>query len=63
MAARAGRVEVSLFDGYDVTARTIAIARELEALLVADQVIDPPLDDEHCLCPRYYPELFTSAAR
>ncbi len=47
---------------YEVTDRAVAAARWVEPLLgpVADAVIDPPLDDPHCICPQRYPELWAS---
>jgi hypothetical protein len=40
--------------------RTVASAIAIEAMpaMPTLQVIDPPLDDEHCVCPKYYPELW-----
>ncbi len=56
------RVEVSLFDPdhvWDVTEETVVRARALEEWIAPELVIDPPVEREHCVCPRYYPELFT----
>lgn len=63
---RAGRLELSLSDPddpYEVTARTVASAIAIEALpaVAALSIIDPPLDDRHCVCPKYHPELFATA--
>ncbi len=57
------RLTLSLHDPdapWDVTPRAIAGARRIEPLLdpVADLLIDPPRDDEHCITPQRYPELF-----
>lgn len=36
-------------------------AEKLEAILLKSQLalIDPPVDNDHCLCPKYYPDLFS----
>ncbi|GAB4975341.1 hypothetical protein MAHJHV61_39880 [Mycobacterium avium subsp. hominissuis] len=59
----ADRVTVSLSDPDDpfsVTAAAIESALFLEARIspIAAQLIDPPLDTRHCICPKYYPELW-----
>jgi hypothetical protein len=45
---------------YVVTEEDVRVAEMLEAKIApfASQVIDPPLDYEHCFCPKYYPEFF-----
>lgn len=50
---------------WDVDETAIASARRLEPLLepLAAQVLDPPLDDRHCICPKYYPELWAPSGR
>jgi hypothetical protein len=58
-----GRLELSLSDPdepYEVTGRTVtsAVAIEAELDTAALTVVDPPLDSRHCLCPKYYPELW-----
>lgn len=55
-----GRLELSLADQTDpwrVAQGTVDTALSLEPLFdgLADRLIDPPQDDRHCLCPRYYP--------
>lgn len=55
-----GRLELSLADQKDawrVTQDTVNTALSLEPLFddLADRLIDPPQDDRHCLCPKYYP--------
>jgi hypothetical protein len=54
---RDGRIELSCPDGYDVSRPTVEQARRVEPALtsLADRVIEPPLDDPHCFCPKYYP--------
>ena len=45
---------------WDVDETAIASARRLEPLLepLDAHVLDPPQDTPHCICPRYYPELW-----
>ena len=47
---------------FDVTPRTIKAVEGVEAKLgnlgLASQIVDPPLNDKHCLCPKFYPEYF-----
>lgn len=45
---------------YEVTPLTVAWALSAETLLakVAEKIIDPPKDSHHCVCPKYYPELW-----
>lgn len=47
---------------YEVTEQAIASAQRVEALLepLAAQVIDPPQDNKHCICPKFYPEIWHS---
>ncbi|GAA3470729.1 hypothetical protein [Nonomuraea roseola] len=49
-------------DVYSVTDAAVESARAIEDLLVpvGHHVIDPPQDDRNCVCPRYYPQLWTS---
>jgi len=60
---RGGRLQLSLSDlanPYEVTASVVEAARRIEPLLaeLTARVIDPPLDDYHCLCPKYHPDLW-----
>ena len=62
-STRPGRLELRLSDPdepYEVTARTVDSAIRIEESLgvLAPSVIDPPLDDPHCVCPQYYPHLW-----
>lgn len=54
-----GRVDLSCSDGYEVTRQTLERARCVEPALkpFVDRIIEPPLDDPHCFCPRYYPDV------
>jgi hypothetical protein len=62
--SRTGRLELRLSDPdepYEVTARTVESAVRIEAALgpLTASVIDPPLDDPHCVCPKYHPHLWS----
>jgi hypothetical protein len=62
-SARPGRVELSLSDPdepYEVSAGAVAAALRIEEATgaLASSVIDPPLDDPNCVCPKYYPHLW-----
>ncbi|TWF76242.1 hypothetical protein FHX44_112131 [Pseudonocardia hierapolitana] len=62
--SRLGRLELRLSDPdqpYEVTARTVESAIRIEAALgtLTSSVIDPPLDDPHCVCPKYHPHLWS----
>jgi hypothetical protein len=50
---------------WDVDDTAIASARHLEPLLepLAAQVLEPPQDNRHCICPKYYPEFWASSGR
>ncbi|MEV6767505.1 hypothetical protein AB0N05_02625 [Nocardia sp. NPDC051030] len=61
--ASSGRLALSLSDPdtvYEVTERAVAAAVAIESALadLSAAIIDPPLDDPHCLCPKYYPHLW-----
>ena len=45
---------------FDVTASTVESALVLEPLLswITSEVIDPAFDDRHCICPKYYAQLW-----
>ncbi|MCQ4086415.1 hypothetical protein [Saccharibacillus sp. JS10] len=47
---------------FDVTPSTIKavekIERKLLELGLTEKVVDPPLNDKHCLAPKFYPEYF-----
>ncbi len=63
--AGADRVEIHVADEDDVwnvSEAAFEAAQRIEALLVplADRVIDPPRADRHCLCPQFYPEVFST---
>jgi hypothetical protein len=62
-----GRLELNIFDQdnrYVVTDRSIDGARVVEAAIapLASSLIEPPLDDKHCICPKYYPEFWRAGA-
>jgi len=54
---------ISITDPEDVWSVTEPAFRAAESLepwiaLVADAVMDPPLDNKYCICPKYYPEFW-----
>ena len=62
-STRPGRLELRLSDPdepYEVSAQAVASASAIEARLgpLTSSVIDPPLDDPHCVCPKYHPHLW-----
>jgi hypothetical protein len=51
-------VRISLHEGYEVTDAVVSRAEQVEQVLahvVLDR-IDPPVDGERCVCPKYYPD-------
>lgn len=46
---------------FDVSQTAVDEARSIEHLFdsLADILIDPPQDSPHCVCPRYYPSLWS----
>jgi hypothetical protein len=56
-----GRIKVAVSDGYDVTEAAVVRAEIIEKLLKDAPLprIEPPVDDKHCVCPKYYPEYFS----
>ncbi|OWA34056.1 hypothetical protein B9G55_17135 [Saccharibacillus sp. O16] len=60
---RSTRLIVTISDAdkpSDVTSRTIKAVEAIEAQIgdLVAQIVDPPLNDKHCLCPKFYPEYF-----
>jgi hypothetical protein len=53
-------IQIVLSDGYAVTEATVSQAEAIEEILAIASLekIDPPLDNKHCLCPKYYPQYF-----
>ncbi len=53
-------IKLSVSSLYVVTEDDVKRAETLERKLVNSplSVIDPPIDTEHYICPRYYPEYF-----
>lgn len=49
---------------YEVTRRCIEGAAAVEPLIekIVHAVIDPPRDNKHCVCPKFYPELWAARA-
>lgn len=59
-----GRLALQIADTdspYDVTEAAVRAAESVEAALapIRHLVIDPPLDRERCICPKYYPEFWS----
>lgn len=54
------RVNVSVASSYDITETDFEDARAIEVSLAQVEIsaVDPPADSKHCICPKYYPELF-----
>ena len=54
-----GRVELSCSDGYDVTKDTFERVLRIEPAVevLVDRVIEPPLDNSRCFCPKFYPDV------
>jgi hypothetical protein len=55
------QIQLSIAHGFDVTEADVERAERLERALrdVTLLRIDPPVARRHCVCPAYYPELFT----
>lgn len=58
-----GRLALQISDTdspYDVTEPAVRAAESVEPVLapIRDLVIDPPLESVHCICPKYYPDLW-----
>jgi len=48
---------------WRVTESAVESARVIEAELrplLQARVVDPPVDSERCICPKYYPEIWTA---
>lgn len=63
---RRERLVITISDAdkpFDVTPRTIKAVEKIEAKLkelgLVGQIVDPPLNDKHCLAPKFYPEYFS----
>jgi hypothetical protein len=54
------RIRISLDDDYRVTESHVKAAEAIEKVLLGAPLarIDPPIDNEHCICPTYYPDYF-----
>jgi hypothetical protein len=55
-----GRFLVRMSDGYDVTESVVQAAKNVEKALDPRRVIDPPQNDDHCVCPHFYPEIWVN---
>jgi hypothetical protein len=59
------RFELSLSDVVDpwcVTQAAVDVAKAIDPLFdtLSECMIDPPQDNRHCICPRYYPSFWES---
>ena len=54
------RIKISLGGDYQVTDAHVDAAEAIEKVLVHAPLtrIDPPVDNQHCICPKYYPAYF-----
>lgn len=54
-------IKISLGADYQVTERHVEDAELIEQILVNAPLerIEPPVDNEYCICPKYYPAYFT----
>ena len=50
---------------WTVTAGDVALAQEFEKRFdqLVDRIIDPPIDNSYCLCPKYYPQLWSKGSK
>ncbi|WP_172195813.1 hypothetical protein [Saccharibacillus qingshengii] len=60
---RPGKLVITISDAdkpFDVTPRTVKAVETFETKLgfLTERAVDPPLNDKHCFCPKYYPEYF-----
>ena len=59
------QLELSISDPekpYEVTSTAVEMAQRIESLLdpLADKLVEPPRDDRHCVCPKYYPSFWVA---
>ncbi len=54
-------IRISIASDYIVTEADVLSAQLVEGVLARAplQHRDPPVDNEHCICPKYYPAFFT----
>jgi hypothetical protein len=55
-----GTIKISVGEQYRVTESHVQAAEAIEQLLLAISLerVDPPVDNEHYICPKYYPAYF-----
>ena len=56
-----GKIRLSVScESYEVTGEHVASAESLEKVLTDAplKVLDPPIDNKNCFCPKYYPDYF-----
>jgi hypothetical protein len=56
-----GLVKISVGKTYQVTEEDVVSAEAVERLLLGSRLerVDPPLDTDHYVCPKYYPTYFS----
>jgi hypothetical protein len=64
--AEDGKLTISIHDindPYEVSEESFSRAKRIEEVIVNidSRIIDPPRDSKHCICPKYYPEIWESA--
>lgn len=53
-------IKLSVHSDYEVTEADAEAAATVEQALLQTSLerVDPPTDNQHCICPKYYPEFF-----
>ncbi|WP_345531356.1 hypothetical protein [Viridibacterium curvum] len=56
-----GKIRLSIGMNYEVTPSDVTVAEAIERLLenVSLTVIEPPIDNRNCICPKFYPGYFS----
>ena len=54
------QLKLSVFSDYEVTEADVEAAAIIEQSLLRASLerVDPPTDNRHCICPKYYPGYF-----
>ena len=54
------RINLMIGTDYRVTESDVAAAEKVEQVLEEAPltILDPPVDDKHCICPKHYPDFF-----
>ena len=61
-----GRIELTIYPDaatWRLSDADLAVARRLDEIITTAQLtaLDPPLADDHCVCPQYHPHIWTEA--